>query len=271
MIHTNHEIYMIRVLFSPYATRCKAELLTPEATQFGSNRTGSVCNLLLSVVCVMPPKLCRVKRRVRGKTSKQERLNLQQKHKTVRRAKRRKAVKELLDVAAEVGVSATRVNRGEPTGAEVTRLIRALDARELPAETTARVRTAAQLWLDGHGELDAELLESDSDDKDDEYDSPSVVLQHAILKPTFKLQSKAFMLTYNSRAFTTGDWNQFRRFVKNLRNMVVWFVSVRSDVFLVKVVFLSRPIWASFWSGSYMDHVRISSGSSPDHSRINRV
>ena len=172
---------------------------------------------LLSAVCVMPPKVGRSKRRVTGKTSKQERLGLQRKHKTVRRAKRRIAFKELLDVAAEVGVSVPRVDRAEPTSADVTRLIRVLYARELPAETTARVRTAAQKWLDGHGELDAELLESDSDEDDDEHESPSVVLQHAILKPTFKLHSKAFMLTYNSREFTTGDWREFRKFVKKLR------------------------------------------------------
>ena len=46
--------------------------------------------------------------------------------------------------------------------------------------------------------------------------SAPYVLRHRILAPTFKLKSRAFMLTYNSEGFSLQSWEGFRDFVAGL-------------------------------------------------------
>ena len=45
--------------------------------------------------------------------------------------------------------------------------------------------------------------------------APAVPM-HRVLKKSFVLKSQAFMLTYNSKAFTRDTWPAFRSFVDEL-------------------------------------------------------
>ena len=91
-------------------------------------------------------------------------------------------------------------------------LVRDLDRACADESTAARVRAAANLYLNNGGVLPAKLRPECSDAGDP---APGYQLQrHRVLEEGFRLQAKAFMMTFNSRAFTIGTWGPFSTWVK---------------------------------------------------------
>ena len=90
-----------------------------------------------------------------------------------------------------------------------------MDRRCPDQETAAQLRSAVQMYLDSGGALAICLREDGSDEASGGSTTPTAPVQrHRILEDGFRLQSKAFMLTYNCRSFSTGTWGTFLRFVK---------------------------------------------------------
>ena len=126
-----------------------------------------------------------------------------------RRDRRRDACRGLNHLANEVGVGQAAVDAKGATGAEVDALIRLLEKRLLSDGQLERLRGAAKAFADNGGELSAEVVSEASST------SPALP-KHRVLASFFKLKSKAFMLTYNSRGISPATWGPFQKFVVDL-------------------------------------------------------
>ncbi len=132
---------------------------------------------------------------------------------------RREAVAALNRLAEEVGTAQVRLKA--PAGA-VEKLVRLLDARCHAGDLPGRLRDAVRLYLDNGGSFSVPVLLADiaagaaatGEGHDADSDPPPPVLRHRLLDEGFRLRSKAFMLTFNSRAFT-ATWPVFLRWVKD--------------------------------------------------------
>jgi len=128
-----------------------------------------------------------------------------------RRDQRVLALKALVALATELNVT-TDVSGRTTASSEVETLVRRLESRPQNAAQHARLRTAVELWVANGGRFTVPLA-----DLDDSEAPPSNLRLHRILAPNFELQSKAFMLTYNSDLFTKETWSAFREFVEKLK------------------------------------------------------
>ena len=135
---------------------------------------------------------------------------------------RRGAVKLLNCLAQELGVQPVPV---KSRAARVEALVRLLERRCQSDGYPRRLSAAASQYVDNGGVFSAPLLvaapatvaaaEEGSGDADSEAAQPLV--KHRVLDEGFRLQSKAFMLTYNSRSFSTTTWPVFLKWVKERR------------------------------------------------------
>lgn len=174
------------------------------------------CVLRLAVVvCVklMAPKATKKRPAAATVSARRKRLSsLAGSNK--KRKVRRQVATALNKIADQLGVSHLKLDRKSPTSEQLEKLLRVVNARSPTAAVVADVRTATQTWLANGGTLSTELEdESEAEQTPAEDDVPSPVSGHKLLKPNFRLRSKAFMMTYNSRSFTEEDWPDFRKFV----------------------------------------------------------
>ena len=127
-----------------------------------------------------------------------------------RQAQRRAAVGLLNKLAGEVGVPKVPVKAGAN---KVLTLVRELDRRCLDGGTSVCLRAAISAYHLNGGVLPVQLRPEPADDS--AQPSQAQLLQrHRVLDEGFRLQSKAFMLTYNSKEFTVGTWQRFLTWVK---------------------------------------------------------
>ena len=133
-----------------------------------------------------------------------------------RQAQRRAAVALLSGLAVEVGISPIRAKSGNDA---VETLVRALERKCQTANLSGRLHTAASQFCGNGGIFTVPLLPVSigvgGDERDTEV-APSIQ-RHRVLDEGFRIQSKAFMLTYNCRAFTPAVWTAFLRWVKDKR------------------------------------------------------
>ena len=127
-----------------------------------------------------------------------------------RKAQRKAAVHELNVMAAEVGLRSASVKRLR--AAEVEQLARALQRRMRRAVEAARLRRTLAAWVANGGTLSVPVLDAE----DPETQPRSPLDGHRVLGRGFRLESKAFMLTYNSGHFTPGAWPDFETFTADL-------------------------------------------------------
>ena len=131
-----------------------------------------------------------------------------QKANTRKRA-RQTALQDINTLAREVGARPVPVKSA--TCDEVEVLVRVLQRRFATAEQAPRLREPVQVWLSNGGRFSVPLEDAVAPD----LDAPAVA-RHRLLLPGYRLQSKAFMLTYNSALFTKDDWAAFRDFIQDL-------------------------------------------------------
>ena len=127
-----------------------------------------------------------------------------------RKAQRKAAVHELNVMAAEVGLKTVSVKRLRAV--DVEQLARALQRRMRSAVEAARLRRTLEAWVANGGSLSVPVL--DAEDPDALPESP--LDGHRVLARGFRLESKDFMLTYNSGAFTREVWPGFEAFTSEL-------------------------------------------------------
>ena len=95
---------------------------------------------------------------------------------------------------------------------QVVALVRELDRQCLDADSSARLRAAVTLYTQNGGVLPVRLT---PEPVGEGAPVSQVQLQrHRVLDEGFRLQSRAFMLTFNSKAFTAGTWERFRTWVQ---------------------------------------------------------
>jgi len=92
----------------------------------------------------------------------------------------------------------------------VEKLVRLLEKRSLTPVQYEGLRKASSEYLEHGGVFSVPLL-------DPNMVEPPAVPKHRVLQPTFALQSKAFMLTYNSLTITPSVWTAFKAFVVDLK------------------------------------------------------
>ena len=134
--------------------------------------------------------------------------------KNAKRDARRAALVLLNGLAEELGAAAAQVDVRTASGAEVEFAIHVLEARCQQPALVARLRDAAEAWVNNGGKMQAELAPPP------DLDSASVLFKHRVLQPEFRLRSRAFMLTYNHRALRPHHWQSFRAFVSDLKGRI---------------------------------------------------
>ena len=126
-----------------------------------------------------------------------------------RRDSRRAAVRELNGFAEETG--ARPVSAKTATAKEIEGLVRVLQRRMQTDEQAARLRATVESWVRHGGSFSVPL-----ENAPDPEAPPAPLEQHRLLLRGFRLESKAFMLTFNSLMFILADWVAFRDHIKKL-------------------------------------------------------
>jgi len=128
---------------------------------------------------------------------------------------RRDALESLNAIASELGVSTVPL---KASSKKVEKLLKKLDKRAGDDEIAQRIRAAAHIWTANGGQLQVALLPVGREvrDADAEGFQPAAapIPAHKVLLPEYRLESKAFMLTCNSRSFTADTWARFARFIQ---------------------------------------------------------
>ena len=86
-----------------------------------------------------------------------------------------------------------------------------LERRLRTAAQFQQLQNAVQQWSQNGGHLTIEVVAEDAQ-------ASPFVYKHRVLAVCFRLKSKAFMLTYNSAAFTPASWDGFRDFIVGVAN-----------------------------------------------------
>ena len=119
------------------------------------------------------------------------------------------AVRSLNSLAEGISLPGHRVRVRDARDEDVERLVRLFEVRLATGPPLTSLRAAAQMWTDNGGVFSTPVLEED-------FSTPSPLGRHRVLLPTFKLKSKAFMLTYNGASITATSFNAFKTFVVSL-------------------------------------------------------
>ena len=120
----------------------------------------------------------------------------------VRQGQRRLAISQFNGLASEVSVQTVPVKAASQ---QVEKLVRELDRKCCSFVLSTRLREAITTYLANGGSLPAKLLPP----CDSGTPTVPVLQRHRVLDEGFRLCSKAFMLTFNSRAFSTSTWVSF--------------------------------------------------------------
>ena len=128
-----------------------------------------------------------------------------------RRDHRTSAVRALYALAEQVHLPGNRINAKEARNEDVERLVRLLEARMSNTDAMTRLRDAAKLFTDNGGIFSSPVLDVD-------VVTPAAIDRHRVLLPSFRLKSKAFMLTYNSSTIDATSFDPFRSFIVSLKS-----------------------------------------------------
>ena len=134
------------------------------------------------------------------------------------RARRRAAINSLNELVSELDLPLPALDRDavEKTSA-MAKILRALAKRCTEGDQATRFGTAVRSWVSSGGQLpDGMSLRQADEGLDIEEPTAVLVPRHRVLKMNFRLQSTAFMMTYNSSTFTTDTWGPFLAFIKNV-------------------------------------------------------
>ena len=147
----------------------------------------------------------------------------------LKRAQRRKAVKVFNDLADELSLGGDRLYPKEVDKSQLETQLRLLNRRCTANPLHARFDQAVRQFVDNAGTLPegvtlansqgtpaATLLFDDDGQALPGSAEQTMVPRHKVLKAGFRLRSKAFMLTHNSRSFTRATWNAYRNWTQAL-------------------------------------------------------
>ena len=155
-----------------------------------------------------------------------------------RQIKRRSALKLLNDLTAELDLGVAPLRSKETSSQVITKRVRLLETRCQEGTLPRRLRMAVEQFANNGGKLGRAIVpalgatasapggrdvadnqrgnEPATEALDQDDVRPPHVGFHRVLDASFLLDSKAFMLTYNSRKFTPADWPAFREKMRSL-------------------------------------------------------
>ena len=126
---------------------------------------------------------------------------------------RRKAIRDVNALLNDLGLESLHLQPKDIDRAQFARALRVLNRRCQDPHKT-RLRAAVDRWVQNRGHLpDGVHLRADGGGVEaaaDDVETPSVIPHHQVLVSSFALKSKAFMVTYNSDAFTLDTWPAFK-------------------------------------------------------------
>ena len=133
-----------------------------------------------------------------------------------RSQERRKNVSTLNALAKTYSLRVKISNIGNAKPKSVERLIKTLQLHCWVDSEREEIRAAAEMYVKNGGKIDGNILPQDSAPASQPASgcSPVAVPRHKILVTGYRLQSHAFMPTYNNRDFRADAWPRFRDFVR---------------------------------------------------------
>ena len=132
-----------------------------------------------------------------------------------RLANRRSALRILNGVVGQLGRSILRVEVKDPKAESCNKLFRFLARRELDPAMAATCRDVIVLYVDNGGKLPENVsLSTAGVGLVSAEDATAPVPRHKVLKSSFCLDSRSFMLTCNSTTFTPDTWSEFKAWVE---------------------------------------------------------
>ena len=148
----------------------------------------------------------------------------QKANKADRQARRRLALHQLNQLAEELQLGVSPLKVKETTAALVTKRVRLMEPRCQQGELPRRLRLAVETWKNNGGKLTRDVLPvptgpaaggAQGPEQTTECVEPALPL-HKVLESSFRLQSRGFMMTFNSKEFTRDTWPAFRSHVQHL-------------------------------------------------------
>ena len=129
---------------------------------------------------------------------------------------RRAALRALNALVVEQELPLPHIDAKKPRAADLAKVLRALSRRCVDDDALA-FKAAVLRYVRNSGVLpDGFSVADDGDLTADTADTETpAVPKHRFLKFSFRLQSTAFMLTYNSSDFSAATWVAFKTFVED--------------------------------------------------------
>ena len=150
------------------------------------------------------------KAKAKGNANAKAKRAAQVKLSNARRNARCAAVTKMNVVANDINLPGNRLPARGARDEDVERLVRRLETRLTAGPALETLRAAALDWEANGGTFASAVLQAD-------LSTPSLLGLHRVLLPTFKLKSKAFMLTYNGAAIAPTSCDAFKTFVMKLK------------------------------------------------------
>ena len=129
--------------------------------------------------------------------------------------KRRAALRSLNSLVADMGYPALKVDVKQPTTKTVNKLFRFFARRGLDGSSAKVCIDAVKLYTRNGGTLPEGMSLCDDSGLNVAPDASPAVPGHKVFQSSFRLHSRAFMLTYNNAGITPGIWDEFHTFVKS--------------------------------------------------------
>ena len=132
-----------------------------------------------------------------------------------RSSARRAALRKLNGVVSGLDMDSLCVNAKAPDPQVLLKLWRFLARRELEQPLAEQCRQAVEAFIANGGQLpEGFTVCAERNGVAMPEEGSPVVPRHKVLRSSFRLHSRAFMVTYNSLAFTLATWGPFLEWVK---------------------------------------------------------
>lgn len=158
------------------------------------------------------PLRCRIRRKTSRRAQQLAIANL-------RARRRRVAVHGINALVRDLGLPLRALRPKAPKPAAFERVLRVLVRRCTTDAMSARLQSAVREWAQNGGNLPGGIAlteESGAVPAEGAEGEAAFVPRHKILRMDYRLESSAFMMTYNSTTFQPGVWREFKDFIVSL-------------------------------------------------------
>ena len=141
-------------------------------------------------------------------------LAQREQNKISRRQQRREALAALNTLVEELQMATPPLSIKTLQPGDVERLVQKLEPRCQHGELPVRLRAATEQWHANGGVLSRTIVSAPDGTGPA---SAECLVRHKVLQGGYILKSRAFMLTFNKRAWTPSKWEEFLEWVRGLQ------------------------------------------------------